>query len=59
MVFSRAIALTGSTSRRSPKRLYFSLATVRSHLDRTRDKTGRRRRAELTRLAVELGLMSD
>jgi len=32
-----------------------SLATVHSHLDRIRDKTGRRRWAELTRLAVELG----
>jgi DNA-binding NarL/FixJ family response regulator len=33
--------------------LYISIRTVRSHLDRIRDKTGRRRRAELTRLAIE------
>jgi DNA-binding CsgD family transcriptional regulator len=31
--------------------------TVRSHLDRIRDKTGRRRRADLTRLAVEQGIV--
>ena len=36
--------------------LVISLATVRSHLDRIRDKTGRRRRPELSRLADELGL---
>jgi DNA-binding CsgD family transcriptional regulator len=29
---------------------------VHTHLDRIRDKTGRRRRADLTRLASELGL---
>ena len=31
--------------------------TVRSHLDRIRDKTGRRRRADLTRLALQAGLV--
>jgi DNA-binding CsgD family transcriptional regulator len=34
--------------------LVISLATVRSHLDRIRDKTGRRRRPDLTRLSDEL-----
>jgi DNA-binding NarL/FixJ family response regulator len=33
-----------------------SIRTVRSYLDRIRDKTGRRRRPELTRLAIEEGL---
>ena len=33
-----------------------SIRTVRSYLDRIRDKTGRRRRAELTALAFELGI---
>ena len=36
--------------------LFISVRTVRSHLDRIRDKTGRRRRSELTRLAVERGI---
>jgi DNA-binding CsgD family transcriptional regulator len=31
--------------------------TVRSHLDRIRDKTGCRRRADLTRLALTAGLV--
>ncbi|WP_235998747.1 LuxR C-terminal-related transcriptional regulator [Qaidamihabitans albus] len=33
-----------------------SVRTVRSYLDRIRDKTGRRRRPELTRLAIEQGI---
>jgi DNA-binding NarL/FixJ family response regulator len=36
--------------------LYISIRTVRSHIDRIRDKTGRRRRADLTRLALEEGV---
>jgi DNA-binding NarL/FixJ family response regulator len=39
--------------------LDISVRTVRSHLDRIRDKTGRRRRSELTRLAIEEGIVSD
>jgi DNA-binding CsgD family transcriptional regulator len=37
--------------------LYISIRTVRSHLDRIRDKTGCRRRADLTRLALGAGLV--
>ena len=37
--------------------LSISQHTVASHLDRIRDKTCRRRRAELTRFAMELGLV--
>jgi predicted ATPase/class 3 adenylate cyclase/DNA-binding CsgD family transcriptional regulator len=37
--------------------LYISIRTVRSHLDRIRDKTGCRRRADLTRLALSEGLI--
>ena len=37
--------------------LYVSVSTVRSHLDRIRDKTGQRRRADLTRLAYEHGFV--
>ena len=46
----------GSTDQQIAEALVISLATVRSHLDRIRDKTGCRRRPELTRLAIELGL---
>jgi DNA-binding CsgD family transcriptional regulator/tetratricopeptide (TPR) repeat protein len=37
--------------------LYISIRTVHSHLDRIRDKTGCRRRADLTRLALSEGLV--
>lgn len=46
----------GMTDRLIAEKLMISLATVRSHLDRIRGKTGSRRRAELTRLAVQAGL---
>ncbi len=39
--------------------LSISVRTVRSHLDRIREKTGRRRRPELTRLAIEEGIVSN
>ena len=39
------------------EQLYISIRTVRSHLDRIRDKTGCRRRADLTRLALTTGLV--
>lgn len=38
--------------------LSISMKTVQSHLDRIRAKTGLRRRPDLTRLAVELRLLS-
>jgi pSer/pThr/pTyr-binding forkhead associated (FHA) protein len=38
------------------EQLFISASTVRSHLDRIGEKTGLRRRAELTRLAIELGV---
>lgn len=37
--------------------LSISVWTVRSHLDRIRDKTGQRRRADLTRFAIEKGVI--
>jgi pSer/pThr/pTyr-binding forkhead associated (FHA) protein len=46
----------GSTDQEIAEVLVISLSTVRSHLDRIRDKTGCRRRPDLTRLAIELGL---
>jgi len=39
------------------EQLFISVRTVRSHLDRIRDKTGRRRRPDLTRLALEQGIV--
>ena len=46
---------SGETDQEIAGMLGISVRTVRSHLDRIRAKTGRRRRAELTRLAVESG----
>jgi predicted ATPase/DNA-binding CsgD family transcriptional regulator len=42
----------GRTDAQIATELYISLSTVRSHLDRIRDKTGCRRRADLTRMAL-------
>ena len=47
----------GRTDTQIAEQLYISVRTVRSHLDRIRDKTGCRRRADLTRLALEAGLV--
>jgi DNA-binding NarL/FixJ family response regulator len=43
----------GETDAEIAEQLFISVRTVHSHLDRIRDKTGRRRRADLTRLALE------
>jgi DNA-binding CsgD family transcriptional regulator len=47
----------GRTDAQIAAQLYISVRTVSSHLDRIRDKTGCRRRAELTRLALSAGLV--
>ena len=47
----------GRTDAQIAAELYISIRTVRSHLDRIRDKTGARRRADLTRLALTAGLV--
>ena len=47
----------GRTDAQIAAELYISIRTVRSHLDRIRDKTGSRRRADLTRLALSTGLV--
>ena len=47
----------GHTDAQIAGQLYISVRTVSSHLDRIRDKTGCRRRADLTRLALSAGLV--
>ena len=47
----------GHTNAEIAARPYISIRTVTSHLDRIRDKTGYRRRADLTRLAPSEGLV--
>jgi non-specific serine/threonine protein kinase len=47
----------GRTDAQIAAQLYITVRTVGSHLDRIRDKTGCRRRADLTRLALSAGLI--
>jgi DNA-binding CsgD family transcriptional regulator len=47
----------GRTDAQIAEQLYISVHTVRSHMDRIRDKTGCRRRADLTRFALQAGLV--
>ena len=53
-----ALVALGLTDRQIGQQLFISPSTVRSHLDRIGKKTGLRRRAELTRLAVDLGVVA-
>jgi predicted ATPase/DNA-binding CsgD family transcriptional regulator len=52
-----SLVAQGRTDADIAAQLYISISTVRSHLDRIRDKTGCRRRADLTRLALGTGLI--
>jgi DNA-binding CsgD family transcriptional regulator len=54
-----ALVAGGATDVQIAERLFLSVNTVRSHLERIRDKTGARRRAELTRYAVQAGITPD
>jgi len=47
----------GRTDAQIAAELFITVRTVGSHLDRIRDKTGCRRRADLTRLALSAGLV--
>ncbi len=51
-----ALVAQGATNAQIAAQLSISVRTVGSHLDRIRDKTGCRRRADLTRLALTAGL---
>lgn len=51
-----ALVAAGERDQDIAEQMSISVRTVRSYLDRIRDKTGRRRRPELTRLAIEQGL---
>ncbi|MGD0605756.1 MAG: response regulator transcription factor [Streptosporangiaceae bacterium] len=48
-----ALVAAGETDRDIASQLFIAPATVYSHLERIRDKTGARRRAQLTRLYLE------
>jgi DNA-binding CsgD family transcriptional regulator len=47
----------GRTDAQIAAQLYISVSTVRSHLERIRDKSGCRRRADLARLALQARLV--
>jgi predicted ATPase/class 3 adenylate cyclase/DNA-binding CsgD family transcriptional regulator len=51
-----ALLAGGATDAQIAGRLFLSVNTVRSHLERIRDKTGARRRAELVRYALRAGI---
>jgi DNA-binding CsgD family transcriptional regulator len=53
-----ALLAGGATDAQIAERLFLSVNTVRSHLERIRDKTGARRRPELVRYALEAGIAS-
>ncbi len=52
-----ALVAQGQTDAQIAEKLFISLSTVRTHLDRIRDKSGCRRRADLTRLALQEGII--
>ena len=52
-----ALVAQGRSDTQIAAELYISIRTVRSHLDRIGDKTGCRRRVDLTRLALSAGLV--
>src|SRR5262249_40534466 len=47
----------GRTDAQIAEQLFISVRTVRTHLDRVRNKSGCRRRADLTRLALREGII--
>jgi non-specific serine/threonine protein kinase len=51
-----ALLAGGASDAQIAGHLYLSVNTVRSHLERIRDKTGARRRTELVRYAIQAGI---
>jgi len=51
-----ALLAGGASNDKIAETLYVTPNTVRTHLDRIRDKTGARNRAELTRYAIQAGI---
>jgi predicted ATPase/class 3 adenylate cyclase/DNA-binding CsgD family transcriptional regulator len=51
-----ALLAGGASDAKIAKTLFVTPNTVRTHLDRIRDKTGARNRAELTRYAIQAGI---
>jgi len=51
-----ALLAGGATDAQIAGHLYLSVNTVRSHLERIRDKTGARRRIDLVRYAIQAGI---
>jgi len=54
-----ALVALGSTDQAIAHQLGIKVKTVHSHLERVHEKTGRRRRPDLTRLAIETGIISS
>jgi DNA-binding NarL/FixJ family response regulator len=54
-----ALLAEGERDQDIAEALSISVRTVRSHLDRIREKTGRRRRPDLTRFAIEEGIVHN
>jgi predicted ATPase/DNA-binding CsgD family transcriptional regulator len=52
-----ALVAQGKTDAEIAGQLFISVSTVRTHLDRIRQKSGCRRRADLTRLALQEGII--
>ena len=52
-----ALVAQGQTDVQIVGKLFISISTVRSHLDRIRAQSGCRRRADLTRLALQEGII--
>jgi DNA-binding CsgD family transcriptional regulator len=52
-----ALVGQGRTDAEIAEQLFISIRTLRTHLDRIRDKSGCRRRADLTWLALQAGII--
>ena len=56
MTLPRPWLAGGASNTEIAATLFVTPNTVRTHLDRIRDKTGARNRAELTRYAIQAGI---